>query len=474
MKSSCQDSNLNVFTIDKKEIIEINDDNANDLIKSYMKCRLYHDFFIFTEKTSDIMKIIRKNNIKIDKKLLLIPNETQSKLFNFKKILGKSGKVGTPYIFNFENIDIIIKVSKNIKLYEREHHNLERYDCFKYYKIKNLDCVPAKESIQHVIGNSEYINETIIGYIFNFIFFNSYMRDDNNNYSLYNMLQGQPNNIGDLGNSVFQLGYFQNEDHSVGYNAMEKADNTIDKLFSSGDFNKIKLQMKGKNISDTNKILLILIQQVNNTLQILKNNYGFNHGDLKAGNIFYKIDDSYLKVDYPLDGYSYFQTKKSNLKCKTNIRLKIADYGKSSLTFNGNRYYCNDMKYKYHKILQIYSSPEKLSFQSLTDDGKYLFDFKGPYALEISMRHLVCPYFLSADYYVFIVSWSLQCKEFYDFLINNKILNVIELQLTKNDLVGHKKPESVITAFKILRGRNLKCSAINESSDYCLNLLENV
>ena len=67
------------------------------------------------------------------------------------------------------------------------------------------------------------------------------MRDDNNNYILYNMLQGRPNNIGDLGNSVFQLGYFQNEDHIVGYNAMEKADNTIDKLFSSEDFNKIKL-----------------------------------------------------------------------------------------------------------------------------------------------------------------------------------------------------------------------------------------
>ena len=115
-----------------------------------------------------------------------------------------------------------------------------------------------------------------------------------------------------------------------------------------------------------------------------------------------------------------------------------------------------------------------MSFESLTEDNKYLFDFKGPYALEVSMRHLVCPYFLSADYYVFIVSWALQSKEFYDFLINNKILNIIELKLTKDDLKNHKKPESVITSFKILRGRYLNCDAINESSDYCLNLLGNI
>lgn len=474
MKSSCGNSNLNVFTIDKKEIIENNDKNINDMIKSYMKCKLYHDFFIFTEKTSDIMKIIRKNNIDIEKKSLLVPNDLQPKFFNFKKALGKSGKVGTPYIFNFEDIDIIIKVSKNIKLYEREHHNLERYDCFKYYKIKNTECVPEKDTIKNVIGNSEYINETIIGYILNFIFFNSYMRDADIKYNIQNMLQGVPNNIGDLGNSVLQLGYFQNEDYSVGYNAMEKANNTIDKLFSSGDFNKIKFKMKGKNISELDKILLMLLQQVNITLQILKNNYGFNHGDLKAGNIFYKIDDSYLNVDYPLDGYNYIQTKKSNLKCRTNIRLKIADYGKSSMTFNGNRYYCNDMKYKYHKILQLYSSPEKMSYESLTEDNKYLFDFNGPYALEISMRHLACPYFLSADYYVFIVSWALQSKEFYDFLVNNKILDVIHLQLNKSDLSDHKKPESVITAFKILRGKYLKCSAINEGTNYCLELLRKI
>ena len=468
----CEYSNLNVFIVDKKEINENRNKNIKKLIKSYMKCKLYHDFFIFTEKINDIMKVIRKNNINIDKKYILVADESQLKFFNFKKALGKSGKVGIPYIFNFEDVDIIIKVSKDIKMYEREHHNLKRYDCFKYYNIQNAKCLPGKETIQTVVGNSEYINETIIGYILNFIFFNSYMDDDSPlKYNLENLLNGIPNQIGDLGNSVLQMGYFQNENHSVGYNAMEKATNTIDKLFSSGDFTKIKFQINGKNISNVENIILMLLQQVNSTLQILKNIYGFNHGDLKAGNIFYKIDDSYLNIDYPLDGYNYVKTKQSQIKCRTNIRLKIADYGKSSITFNGNRYYCNDMKYKYHKILQIYSSPEKMSFESLTNDNKYLFDFKGPYALEISMRHLVCPYFLSADYYVFIVSWALTSTEFYNFLKNNKILDVIGLQLDEKDLKNHKNPESVITAFKILRGRYLKCAAIDESSDYCLSLL---
>ena len=57
MNSECGYSNLNIFTIDKKEIDDINNENINIMIKSYIKCKLYHDFFIFTEQTKDIMKM---------------------------------------------------------------------------------------------------------------------------------------------------------------------------------------------------------------------------------------------------------------------------------------------------------------------------------------------------------------------------------------------------------------------------------
>jgi archaellum component FlaF (FlaF/FlaG flagellin family) len=259
---------------------------------------------------------------------------------------------------------------------------------------------------------------------------------------------------------------------------MEKCDNTLDKLFKDinckdCDFSKIKFILNGKLVNDVNKIMLMLLQQITSTLEILKTEYDFNHGDLKGGNFFYKIDDSYLKVDYPLNVYEYTIKGGRNKRflCKTNIRVKIADYGKSSITFRKTHYYCNDTKLNLHKLSQIYYTPQKVSLESLTKDGKYLFDTDTPHGIEISLRHLACPYFLSADYYILITSLCLTSNNFYDFVSSYKILETLELDISEelSKEIFRKRPESVVTAFDLLRGKYFKCTAISDVSKLILS-----
>ena len=95
------------------------------------------DAFIKYIKKNNLHKGTERtlNGLKLDKlKDIILKEDTgNEKVFSFKKILGKGGKVGTPYIFSFQNKDLIIKVSPGINMFSRNHTDIERYKCFKYY-----------------------------------------------------------------------------------------------------------------------------------------------------------------------------------------------------------------------------------------------------------------------------------------------------------------------------------------------------
>ena len=464
----------------QKELGEINnivflinnivDADMSQLVQKNLYNSLIYNFITFAKEQNNIMNVIRENNTDLDKDIILKEDTGKEKVFSFKKILGKGGKVGTPYIFSFQNKDLIIKVSPGINMFSRNHTDVERYKCFKYYNIHHENCVPEMVTMKSISGNSEYVNETIIGFLLNYIFYPSYFKSEENL-----SIEGYPKINEDFCNSVFQIGYFQNENKKIGYNVMEKCDNTIDKLFNNAEeLSKIKFFIGKKEIKNQDEIMLMLLQQINNTLEILKTEYAFNHGDLKGGNFFYKIDDEYLKVDYPLNGYIFFKEKKDGFFCNTNIRLKIADYGKCSITYNEVRFYCNDSKLKLHKLSQIYYDPEKLSLESLKDGEEYLFDTDTPHGIELALRHLACPYFLSADYYILLESLCLTSIPFCNFLDKYDILKVIKLDIDKEELKDIKNPESVSTSFKMLKGKYFKCTAIKDSSEKCLSYLKSI
>lgn len=110
--------------------------------------------------------------------------------------------------------------------------------------------------------------------------------------------------------------------NNIGYNVMEYC--------TSGDLHSF---LKKTTIND--KVLSIIISHILTPLSVLSGaEYSFNHSDLKARNVFV------------------------HEKSKGNYYFKIADFDKSSITYNGFRFY-NDtgditaVKYSTSPILQI-------------------------------------------------------------------------------------------------------------------------
>ena len=511
---------INIFLVNKSDIIETGED-CTDWTKEYLKLQLMSDLDIMiktqyydsqTESALDILELFNKHSIDIPMEDVIpatkdnIEQEEKQfdKLFFPLKRLGPVGKVGTPYVYRYNcgglNQDIIIKVSNSISVYsnfvscESKRNDstcLKKNRCFSFYKLEhNTSCLPSHNTIKRVIGSSEYVNETIIGYILNLTFF-PHLMNSRRNYPLKDYLKGSLVE-GSMGNSVFQMGFFQESGKKsrYGFNVMEKADNTLDKLMVQKDglspFQSIRAIINGKEFNGNDHpdiIFLVLMSQLNNTMIIITRDYAFNHGDLKAGNFFYKIDSEYMNIDYPINPLDPI----SKHFVKTNIRLKIADYGKSSLTFNGTRYFCDEAKIKPLITLGEKTGhyPAQKAYESmLSENGPYVFGRGRIGDVQAALRHTGCPFFLSADYYTLIISWAIQSPEILDMLTRYKFLNHLFPEVIPDILqidniyykrfIESKKPKklaSINTAFELLDGLVLQCDAIDRCYKLCNELL---
>jgi hypothetical protein len=241
---------------------------------------------------------------------------------------------------------------------------------------------------------------------------------------------------------------------------MEKADNTLDKLFldidnENSEFSKIKLRFHNNEnfVFNSNLIIKHIILQIVSALDILTSEYDFFHGDLKAGNIFYKIDDDYLN-NLVNDGYS-------------NIRIKIADYGKCSMTFDDKRYFCREAKAQY--IVDTYVAirdvtslmEDSIQVKTLSIDNKkypiHTFEYKIHKLFEI--RHVGCPTFNSIDFYILIVSLCFQCPIFHEFCQDSGIIDSLFLGKIKTITTSSTNKASVVPANSFLKGKRLICEA---------------
>jgi serine/threonine protein kinase len=289
---------------------------------------------------------------------------------------------------------------------------------------------------------------------------------------------------GELGNSVYQIGHFQSIpqklfSHNYGVNLMEQADGTLDELFK-GDkiFERIIIKYGEHtylwtNPAHRNIIISMLLLQISNTLQKVSDELGMIHGDLKAGNIFYSFKESYMTVSYPLN-------KDETIKIKTNIRLKIADYGKSSIIYKGVRFYggkfgsrlINASKMSQYTVIETPTEPPT---EPPTEDYLYLYDYSkmdmSLGIMHVDLRHVTCPYFRSIDLYCVIISLAIQSPifmEFCELTLIGKSLFVEKENPFPNLQIPSKRPESITAVFEILNHKQLNCQAIEKCIECCI------
>lgn len=159
--------------------------------------------------------------------------------------------------------------------------------------------------------------------------------------------------------------------NKIGYQIQEKADSDLSGYINSSKFNP-------KNLDK-------MIFQVVSQLDFLEKNYNFIHGDMKTKNV---------------------------LVYKNGKLAKISDYGKSSLTINGYRFYCRlDEKYK-RSILGIFAT------SSLPKNKVYRYNLSDLDTV-VAMRHRREIFYLNFDIYTFMVSIALEKRIFYDFVVGN-------------------------------------------------------
>ena len=412
-------NNQNYTTIElsfiKDNIKYFNDTSINELIREE------------TDRTL-LRKFLDGDNI--------IPH---NKPFIFKERLGPHGKIGTPYIITHQTTktDIIMKISNDIRLNIdvicTPENNSVCLECIRIQQ--NNHCFPNIQKINYIVKSSEFINETIIGYVLNTVFFPKH--NNNNEHFLKNMLNGELLDD-ELGNSVYQIGHFQSNDN-YGGNIMEKADGELDKLFKTPEFFEMIViqngthEYSGNNPDHNDIIITMLLLQLSNTLKKVADELGMTHGDLKTGNVFFSIKSNYLKVNYPLS---------SEMTIKTNIRLKIADYGKSSIIYNHIRFYCK--KPVLEKFSGLASIGDTFLLSKEHNKYEYIVDNLIDSLMSNALRHHPCPYFRSIDLYCVIISLAMQSPIFMYFYnrydIGKLLFTEIDpLSLLSTELLANKK-----------------------------------
>ncbi|AQN68040.1 serine/threonine protein kinase [Saudi moumouvirus] len=185
--------------------------------------------------------------------------------------------------------------------------------------------------------------------------------------------------------------------------------------------------------------------QVLKTLQILQQpKYSFVHGDLKTKNIFVSFNH-FIKLPQK---YTNQQNKKTQ-KFPQYI-YKIADYDKSSITWNGIRFY-NSGNIATNLVHKIFNDIFMLNLTSITDKDFYVLtnilpmvekcsNLLGNIEIEsILIRYSPIPFYTSIDIYSFIISMMLH-KLFYQFIqftiknsIPNEIIQILKILFNELD-----------------------------------------
>jgi hypothetical protein len=134
--------------------------------------------------------------------------------------------------------------------------------------------------------------------------------------------------------------------------------------------------------------ILDMLHQILEPLSVLKTKpYSFNHNDLKLLNIFVNIDNS------------------------DNVTYQIADFDKSSISWNGVRFYNNNYDYAWSKSIPF-------PFQYYESEAVYKLGGVTRSFLQMYIMHYYRGIYISYDIYTLMYSLMME-PVFYNYVIRN-------------------------------------------------------
>jgi hypothetical protein len=309
-----------------------------------------------TKLLNNLMKLNNNRNLDFTDnfyKLLNIDNKCLCKdifenKYEYSKIGKKigEGKAGKVYNYKQSDDELIVKEMENINI--KDYLSIRVYDYNEDISELNIANYinkfnNKKDNTDKIIAvqGDDFSNQTVLHFIINNI-----LKDNKNYVYLYDA-------------------FICNKDGlKKGYNIIEKADGSL-------------IDFIEKNII-TDNILVDIIKQILLPLNELKNElYGFNHSDLKTANILYKKEGD------------------------KNI-FKIADYDKSSIYWNGIRFYNGTLDYRLKNV----------PFEIKNINNQKFYNLKTFNKLYLQMYTMYSPFgfYLSYDIYTFILSLCMEPK----------------------------------------------------------------
>ena len=206
-------------------------------------------------------------------------------------------------------------------------------------------------------------------------------------------------------------------------------------------------------------VIIDIFKQLIANLEFLHQQVEFNHGDLKANNIL--IQSTSSRGSY------------KGLTWNSNFTLKIADFGKSSLTIvddSGQRVRLFNYSSSSETYLSVFPFYPAIDVQF--SEPYYLIDTNTNLSTLARLRHMGIPYYFSFDSYTFVISMLLIPEIFFPVMSNKTLRQVIWDNLWFQDdyslawnrvytAIQQGKANSYSVILDILNGLKLKCQANN-------------
>jgi hypothetical protein len=383
--------------------------------------------------------------------------------------LGKRGKDGVPFLVNIDGEDLVLKTTNPGQLslvYRKEPPtNIKSFNA-------TLKKAPSRCGYSNIddlryLGADEFTNEMIIGIILSSYFITWNEETKNNFYPIIEYLTSTVCQDRSPGLKIITA------TPPIGVHLMEYAD--LGTLVDFANRRETQVYRQRQRIIDPRSpygeeitievikpdIILQIIRQVIAALHLLQNEFDFNHGDLKAANILVRSEPAkgiYQGVDI-----------------SAPFTCKVADYGKSSLTFGTDQgpHRIYNRTWLADRYLYIMPFTPMINTQRTREGDEPFFIVQGLFNIHLytRTRHMGLPFYLAFDTYTFLISILLIPAFYYSFFESPHLVEKVWTPLwfgqdgqrmQQDILVFHKDPskaQSISTVLNLLKGIRLRCNA---------------
>ena len=363
--------------------------------------------------------------------------------------LGKPGKIGVPYLVTHkgERNNYVIKVSKveRVKVFYSDTPPTSVRKLRKY-RSRMKACLYGDLDMVY-LALDEFTNEFVIAYLIENLYNNSNMS-----------MNGYVRHIGVTICKPYGINLMEYANMGTLRDfALDRGNTTfIDIKTRAGDSHRVRVIRR--------ELVLGILSQLAANLHFLQETVHFNHGDLKVDNV--------LLSDIPVS------TQYKGLSISADFTVKLADYGKSSITLEGDRK-TRIYNASYVAKSYLWVAPFRPNIGSHGNVMYYIVDSYLTSQVYAQSRHMGIPFYLSFDTYTILTS-IMAIKEFYYAIMFDKSLRDVWTNMffdnDRNTLYRRlrdniAKPSfSIADAIKLLKGIKLKCKGTHIFLDTMRNI----